>query len=129
MPHLLIIEPDLLLSGNLKEYFKPVGFSVSVHADPQAALIAADQLHPDVVITEVQLAGRSGVEFLYEFRSYPDWQDTPLIVLTSLHPDQISKHAEVLTDLNISACLYKSETNLQVLLENVRQFQPAHAKI
>ena len=125
----MIIEPDHVLSANLKKFFKRAGFLVSVHADPQAALSTADQLRPDLVITELQLAGRSGVEFLYEFRSYPDWQDTPLIIFTRLNSGQIAKHDEVLTDLNISACLYKSETGLPDLLEKVRQMQPAHAKI
>lgn len=65
------------------------------------------------------MAGRSGMEFLYEFRSYPDWQALPVIIFTSLKSDKLSAYKKVLQDLNLSHILYKPETKLEALLQAV----------
>jgi DNA-binding response OmpR family regulator len=129
MPHILIIEPDRLLGGNINDYFKSAGYLVAVHGNPQAALTAADQQKPDVIIAEMQLAGRSGVEFLYEFRSYPDWQAVPIIIYTNLNADQTARYADSLDELSVSAVLYKTQAGLAGLLQTVERFAPAHAKV
>jgi DNA-binding response OmpR family regulator len=69
--NILFLESDRILASNLTKVFKRVGHQVSWHVDPQAAVLAADKNQPDLVIMDLLLAGRSGIEFLYEFRSYP----------------------------------------------------------
>ena len=129
MAHILILEPDRLLAGSLKAYFANANHTVSTHSDPQAALLAADKQRPDVIIAELQLAGRSGVEFLYEFRSYADWQAVPVVIFTNLHPNQIAGYQAVIKDLNISWCLYKTQNGLAELLGAVESLLPIHAKV
>ncbi|HET7827756.1 MAG TPA: response regulator [Candidatus Saccharimonadales bacterium] len=129
MAQLLIIEPDRVLGGFLKKYFSKADYSVTVHTDPQAALTTADRRPPDALVAELQLGGRSGVEFLYEFRSYPDWQAAPIIIYTNLHPDQVAVYKDALKDLNVTACLYKSQAGLAELLQAIRQALPAHAEV
>lgn len=127
MAHVLILEPDRLLAGSLKAYFANGNHTVAVHGDPQQAVLAADSRRPALVISELQLAGRSGAEFLYEFRSYPDWQAIPIIVYTNLRPEQVSVYADVLAELEIAACLHKSQTGLAQLRQTAERFLPAHA--
>jgi DNA-binding response OmpR family regulator len=129
MAHILIIEPDNLLGASLKDYLKQADYSAAVYSDPQAALIAADRRPPDLVIAELQLAGRSGVEFLYEFRSYSDWYATPIILFTNLHPALITAYNDTLNDLGISACIYKTQAGLADLLRTVQQIVSRHAKV
>lgn len=129
MAHILILEPDYLLAGSLKAYFANAKHTTSLHSDPQLALLSADSQKPDVIIAELQLAGRSGVEFLYEFRSYSDWHSTPIIIFTNLHPDQIAAYQEVIEDLNVFACVYKTQTGLADLLVTIQQTLPTYAKI
>jgi DNA-binding response OmpR family regulator len=129
MAHILIIEPDRVLAGSLETYFANANHTATIHADPQAALISADRRKPDVVVAELQLAARSGVEFLYEFSSYPDWQSIPIIIFTNLSVEQIVPYQEALGDLNITACLTKSHDGLTGLLRAVRQNLPQHAKV
>ncbi len=129
MAHVLILEPDHLLACSLKSYFANTKHRVSAHSDPQAALLAADGQKPDVVIAELQLAGRSGAEFLYEFRSYADWQAVPIIIFTNLHPEQIAGYQDVINDLSVSACLYKTQSGLAELLDTAQRILPVHAEI
>src|SRR6185437_3603655 len=112
MAQILLIEPDGILAGNIRDYFANVNHKVVIHNDLQLAIAAADNISPAAVILELQLAGRSGIEFLYEFRSYPDWQDLPIIIYTSLKSEELSAYKKVLQDLNVSQVLYKPETRL-----------------
>jgi len=121
MRHVLLLEPDGLLAASISRYFEAAGFKVHAHSDPQAAVTQADKQLPQVVITELQLAGRSGVEFLYEFRSYPEWQTIPVIIYTSLHDQDIADYQTVFSELNIQACLYKPVTSLDQLLRRTQQ--------
>jgi CheY-like chemotaxis protein len=121
MRHVLLLEPDRLLALSIKDYFANSGYSVSAHSDPQAAISQADKQVPDVVITELQLANRSGVEFLYEFRSYPEWQTIPVIIFTNLSAEPLASYEKVFKELNIVTTLYKPATNLKQLLTYTQQ--------
>jgi CheY-like chemotaxis protein len=84
--------------------------------------MAADDINPDVVILELQLVQHSGAEFLYEFRSYPDWQNVPVIIYTQIPPTQFhDTFQDTCRQLGVSEYLYKPTTSLQALLLSVRQ--------
>ncbi|HVU59824.1 MAG TPA: response regulator [Candidatus Saccharimonadales bacterium] len=120
MAQILMIEPDALLARAYRAALVGAGHAVHAVATAQAAITAADGLRPDLVILELQLVAHSGVEFLYEFRSYADWQDVPLIILSCVPPAEFAANAAQLqNDLGISAYLYKPQTTLQRLLNQV----------
>lgn len=121
MAHILLLEPDSLLASDTQRYFALAGHKVYIHADPQAAVAQADKQLPNVVITELQLAGRSGIEFLYEFRSYPEWQAIPVIVHSNLHHQDVQAYSAVFKDLNVHTYLHKPTTSLARLLGTVEQ--------
>ena len=99
--------------------------SVACATTAQTAVDAADKQRPDVVILELQLAAHSGVEFLHEFRSYPEWQSVPVIVQSGLPPAQLAEAQDSLRrDLGVRTILYKPRTTLQQLLRAVREHTP-----
>lgn len=115
MSQVLLIEPDHLLAGHIKAFLAHSGHKVEIHADPQAAVMAADGRCPDAVVIDLMLASHSAIEFLYEFRSYPEWQTVPVIILSSLPLQDIQPFKEVFAQLSISDCLYKPEMRLPQL--------------
>ena len=116
MAQILLIEPDKILAGNIRDYFAKANHKVITHNDLQKAVQSADGNLPAVVIMELQLAGRSGIEFLYEFRSYPDWQSVPVVIYTSYKTEDLLAYGGVFKDLNTSKVLYKPEAGLGALL-------------
>ena len=90
MARILFIEPDYLLGANAKNILKRAGHSVDWHVDPQAAMDSADAAHPDIIILDLLLAGRSGIEFLYELRSYPEWAKLPVIIYSNVPAEEFS---------------------------------------
>lgn len=128
MPHILIVEPDCLLAKNLSGLFGRAGHSVARTADAQAAITLADARLPDVIILELLLAGRSGIEFLYEFRSYPEWQNVPAIIYTSLPQQEVALGSRCFAELSIGKFFHKPATSLQDLAAEVaRLAQPVSA--
>lgn len=122
MSNILLLEPDELLARTYAAAFEAAGHHVLRVMAAEGAILAADELTPDVVILEIQLAVHNGIEFLHEFRSYTDWGRIPVIVNTFLHPQSFEGLRPALYgDLGIRACLYKPHTSLQTLLRTVEK--------
>lgn len=119
--HILLLEPDKILAGVYKAALEQAGHSISLSHHAQQAVFAADQKAPDLVILEMQLPGHSGIEFLYEFRSYPEWQNVPVITHTLVDPDNLKIQAFQLSQLGVVKYLYKPTTTLTQLVQNIGQ--------
>lgn len=112
-PHVLVIEPDKILASQIEEYLLSKNYRVTVAHDAQAAVLAADTTTPNVVVLEVLLAQHSGIEFLYEFRSYSEWQRVPVIILSRVSQADLQVSPKTMQDLGIVAALYKPQSRLQ----------------
>jgi DNA-binding response OmpR family regulator len=123
--HILLIEPDKILAGTYRQALEHAGHSVSVSHNAQDAVHHADEKTPDAVVLELQLAGHSGVEFLYEFRSYPEWQQVPLILHTLVPPQALRISEQLLDQLHVNAYFYKPSTSLRKLIRSVSDVQLA----
>lgn len=117
---LLLLEPDKVLADTYRRGLQTAGHRVTMCASAQAAIFSADAERPDVVIVELQLTGHSGIEFLYEFRSYDEWAQVPVILLTNVPAGEFRANWALLSDeLGVAAYHYKPLTTLRTLLRSV----------
>ncbi len=122
MAQLLLIEPDRMLAETYVQCLNAAGHTVVACAGAQAAIMSADQTTPDLVILELQLVEHSGIEFLYEFRSYSEWQAIPVLIQTSVPPASLSGNERLLRqELNVAGYLYKPQSSLRQLLAAVNE--------
>lgn len=120
--NIILLEPDKVLADIYRAALQAAGHKVTMCASAQAAIFAADELCPDLIITELQLVGHSGIEFLYELRSYEDWQNLPVIVLSQVPAGEFSGNWDLLSgELGVAAYHYKPLTSLRTLLRSVGQ--------
>ena len=120
---ILLIEPDQVLGQAYSTALSSCAFEVNHVHNAQAAVIAADNNCPDLVICEIQLISHSGIEFLYEFRSYPDWQHVPVIIFSVVPFTEFSGSQQGLAkDLGVSKYLYKPNTSLKHLMRTINEF-------
>ena len=123
MSHILLIEPDRILASTYRDALRDAGFSVTPCASAQAAIFASDQNKPDLVIMELQLIEHSGVEFLYELRSYPEWQNIPVLIHSQVPGVEFTAHINLLKgDLNVAGYLYKPRTSLAELIKQASKY-------
>ena len=126
MAKVLLIESDCILGSDTRQILNLAGYSVDLHVELQAAMDSADANRPDIIILDLLLAGRSGVEFLYEFRSYPEWASVPVIIYGSLSREEFSETSIGFNHLNIAAYHYKQATSIAQSCESVQRIlQPA----
>lgn len=119
MGRILIVETDRLIAENLSKYLKKYGHDVDWQQDLQAAIDSADAVQPDLVVLDLMLCGRSGVEFLYEFRSYPDWHSIPVVLFSNISIRDLGTSTTGFGELNISAYHYKPTTSLAQLAHSI----------
>ncbi len=116
---MLLVEPDPVLAHTYTAALEGGGHEVMHAASAQAAIHVADSATPDVVVLEMQLPGHNGIEFLYEFRSYADWQEVPVILLTGLPASNPGLDTTLWHELGVKQYLYKPTTKLRRLVQCV----------
>jgi DNA-binding response OmpR family regulator len=112
---LLLIEPDYLLGKIYKDHLEKFNYAVRICSDVQFAIDQIDVLKPDVIILELQLSAHNGYEFLYELRSYSEWQDIPVLIHTMVPEEALELNPIAKLELNIIDYLYKPSTSLAKL--------------
>ncbi len=117
---ILIIEPDHVLSKIYKHALEAEGYKVGIAAGAQGAISYLDNHSIDLIIVELQLVEHNGIEFLYEFRSYSEWQNIPIIVHTMV-PSNVSERSK-LRGFGVVDYLYKPSCSLKQLVSAVEEF-------
>jgi DNA-binding response OmpR family regulator len=122
MATILLIEPDRILGNIYCLALEAAGHKAVVCPGAQSGVLVADQIKPDLAIIELQLVEHSGIEFLYEFRSYADWQHIPVIIHSQVPPSEFADNLPLLTEqLGVTSYLYKPQTSLKELIEIVNE--------
>ena len=117
---ILIIEPNPQVSEIFAAAFVGLGFEVQCAGSAQVAISLMDQSRPEVVLLELALPTHNGVEFLFEMRSYAEWQEVPVVLLSSIPGLDLTKWFENPT-LNVARYFYKPSTNLRTMIGSVQQ--------
>ena len=78
--HILLVDDDEAIRMLLSQYLALEGFSADQAGDAAAAVAAIDRRRPDLVLLDVMLPGRDGLDFLAELRR---GGDVPVIMVTA----------------------------------------------
>lgn len=120
MARVLLIQPDRPFAKAVSKALKNDGYTVDWQTSAQKAIQSAELVAPDIVLLEIQLPQHSGVEFLYEFRSYEDWESTPVIILTTLSSTETGQSDAAWQQLGITEFLYAHNNTLQEIVISVK---------
>jgi DNA-binding response OmpR family regulator len=119
MAHVLLLEPDRVISNTIVKELSRRGLTVSVATNADTAIELSDEKRPDVLVCELSIPGHSGSEFIYEFRTYTDWKNIPIIIFSSLKPATEITNSKDWKLLDIQDLLYKPDTTLQKLGQSI----------
>ena len=81
MTRLLLVEDEPALARGLADNFRDEGYEVRVEARGDQALAAVRDARPDLVVLDIMLPGRSGLDVLRDLRSAGD--RVPVLMLTA----------------------------------------------
>lgn len=81
--HVLLIEDEANIAEAIRFILSRDGWLVDLHGNGADALSRLRSARPDVVILDLMLPGRSGLEILADMRADPDLKDVPVLMLTA----------------------------------------------
>lgn len=80
MHKILLIEDDFGIIRSLQLYLKESGFEVETCQNGNNAKIIIAEFHPDIIILDLNLPGKNGMEICRELREN---STTPVIILSA----------------------------------------------
>ena len=81
-PHILLVDDEPAITGNLGPFLKRSGFQVSVASDGLSAKRKIEQEQPDLVVSDVIMPNMDGRQLLRSLRKADNW--IPVILLTQV---------------------------------------------
>lgn len=82
----LVVEDDFDTLYPLAELLRLKGYSVTTASDAERALALALDLRPNLIITDIVLPGKSGLQFIASIRHAERINATPIIVISGCGP-------------------------------------------
>jgi two-component system, OmpR family, alkaline phosphatase synthesis response regulator PhoP len=81
--HLLIADDEPSVLAVLRIYFMRLGYQVTTARNGQEAVDLAIEVQPDLIILDIQMPKKTGLEALLELRALPAFADRPILALTA----------------------------------------------
>ncbi len=109
----LVVEDDSFLSDIYKSKLSLQNYEVTTASDGQEALVLANQIHPDLIILDVLLPKKNGVDVLKQLKKGKGTRTIPVIIASNL--DKSILMSKGLND-GAAECFVKSDISLEELI-------------
>lgn len=109
---ILLIEDEANILEAIGFILSRAGWDVRGHGKGETALDEIHRHDPDLVVLDVMLPGRSGLDILRDLRAAPDTADLPVLMLTAKGQ---SKDREMALSLGANAFLTKPFSNTELV--------------
>lgn len=113
----LLVEDEINIFEAISFLLSRDGWEVSGHGNGATALDEIARLNPDVLVLDVMLPGRSGLDILRDLRKQPDTRDLPVLMLTAKGQ---SRDRDLALALGANAYLTKPFSNSE-MVETLRR--------
>ena len=80
MATVLVVEDEIEIARIVRDYLRNAGFEVIVVGDGGSAVASVRSAKPDLLVLDLGLPGRNGLDVAREIRR---WSDTPIVMLTA----------------------------------------------
>ncbi|HZS44290.1 MAG TPA: response regulator [Blastocatellia bacterium] len=113
---LLLAEDNADMRSLLKWLLESEGFTVIAAEDGRTAFQALDNLHPDVILTDLMMPGMDGVELIKRVRNTSEFAKTPIVAMTAYGPGYMSLASVAGADASI-----RKPEDLDVLVHTINE--------
>jgi len=118
MKKILFIEDEAAIQKTLGEALRKKGYDVHSAVDGEEGLKLAKSENPDLILLDLILPKKHGLEVLEEIRKDKSIEDTPVIILTNLeNVGEVEKAIE----LGATTYLVKANYSLNEVIEKVKK--------
>ncbi len=110
--HVLLIEDELNIVEAIRFLLSRDGWTVDTHNNGTDAAQTVREMKPDLVVLDLMLPGKNGLEVLEELRAHSATSDLPVLMLTARGQ---SKDREMAEKAGVSRFMTKPFSNAEVL--------------
>lgn len=108
----LLIEDEPHITEAVRFLLTRDGWSVVTHSQGSDALDVVERTDPDLVILDMMLPGRSGMDILRDIRAHDDLRKIPVLMLTARGQSRDREQAEL---AGVSRYMTKPFSNEEVM--------------
>ena len=117
-PKVLLVEDDPFMVTLLSQEFSREGFEVSFADNGEDAPKRFQSTNPDVLVIDILLPKKNGLEALAEIRTLPGGEKVPVVILSNLEESNYIADAE---KLGVKAYLIKANVQLSEIVAKVKE--------
>lgn len=117
-PKVLLVEDDPFMATLLSGELIKSGFEVTAAPDGEDAITRFKASKPDVMIFDILLPKKNGIEALREIRALPGGEKVPTVVLSNLEESEYVSEAQ---KLGVKSYLIKSNVQLPEIVAKVKE--------
>ncbi|MEM9550794.1 MAG: response regulator [Pseudomonadota bacterium] len=110
--HVMLIEDEPNITEAIRFLLTRDGWTVDSHSDGTDAVEVVAAAMPDLVILDVMLPGKSGMEILRDLRDRPELSNLPILMLTARGQ---SRDRDMAENAGVSRFMTKPFSNAEVL--------------
>ena len=81
--NVMLIEDEPNITEAIRFLLTRDGWDVHTHADGNSAVAAVTRTNPDLLILDLMLPGKSGMDILRDLRGLPETENLPVLMLTA----------------------------------------------
>jgi CheY-like chemotaxis protein len=108
----LVVDDSMLIRHTVCRFLEERGFAVESATNGKEALEALKRVHPDIIITDIQMPTMSGTELITAVKKDPALAAIPIVIVASKQSgfEQTEKRANytIFKDINIDDQLVKA---------------------
>lgn len=112
LPRVMIVDDSLSVRNSLSQLMRDSGYQSIVARDGLEAINLLDNERPDVVLTDLEMPRMNGLDLLSYLRNSDDWNDLPVVMITSR---SMSKHRQQAEQSGVSRYITKPFSDDEVL--------------
>ena len=118
MKKILIIEDEQTLQQTLGDFLKKEGFEIANATDGEIGVRSAKTEAPDLILLDLILPKKHGLEVLKELKDNEDTKKIPVIILTNIEDaEEVDKALE----LGATTYLVKTSYRLEEITSKVKE--------
>ncbi len=90
---ILIVDDSEDIRILLSDFLQEEGFNTICAGDGSAALMQAQNHHPDLILMDISLPGINGWQTVQYLRNMPEFRSTPIIAVTAHATEEEAEHS------------------------------------
>ncbi len=84
---ILVVEDDRVIAGAMRDYLKAYGYEAQAAYNGKEAMENWQQKDYDLMLVDVQLPLKNGIEICHEVRQDPRGAKTPVVLMSAVYRD------------------------------------------